>query len=206
MRFLKNKIALANKQDGSVQSNEEEQSTQGGWTESSVISSSETSQSKNTLANQMPHFYQKPKEIFIKPKVTTRDGSSSAKNIMKNYSRALVNFALSGLVEPYLAAELEKTKQTMTTFKRFIAQSKGKINCIKNLREILLVTSEDSKQMAELKRLFKLSCEVFLKYFCVNWVFESKVMDKIIHLKYRGKILRRIQHPELFTYLENFVS
>ncbi len=64
--------------------------------------------------------------------------------------------------------------------------------------------NRDSREMKAFKPMFQYVCEVFLKYFCVNWVFHSKVEDKVKHLKYRGKILRRIQNPELFTYLEEF--
>ncbi len=127
-------------------------------------------------------------------------------NIMKNYCRALLNFNLSQLAEPYLKESEDGKYMTCERFRELLLARKKKMNCIKSLRELLLPEAGDTEEIKFFKRKFQRVCEVFLKYFCVNWIFHSKVADKMKHLAYRGKILRRVQKPEHFTYLESFVK
>jgi hypothetical protein len=131
-------------------------------------------------------------------------GSTSCKNIMKNYCRALTNFALSRIALHYLIPMLELHQIKLEDFQEFIEERKEKVNCIKNLREMLLIEDDDCDHTALLKNIFKEISIVFLKNFSVNWIFNSKICDKRVHLKYRFKILRRVQHPIYFTYLEDF--
>jgi len=127
-------------------------------------------------------------------------GSTSCKNIMKNYSKAMVAFALSDKALPYLAnAEME-----LNEFREILEARKKDIHCIQSLRGLLLIEKEDSYKTKSFKKAFKKVCLVFLKFFSVNWIFHSKISDKMMHLKYRGKMLRRVQAPEYFTYLEGF--
>lgn len=136
--------------------------------------------------------------------LTSRKNMPSNKNIVKNYARAMVNFTLSEPAIFYLQHLVEIEGVELQKFRMFIQSQKEGINSIKTLRELLLVTKNDSDQLAAYKRVFKEICEIFVKIFSVNWIFSSKLGDKIIHLKYRFKILRRIRKPELFTYLEDF--
>jgi hypothetical protein len=123
---------------------------------------------------------------------------------MKNYSRALTNFALSNLATPYLEEIVKKMGVSVEVFKGFIGNNKRKLNCMRNLRDGLLVSDNDSVSTTALKRVFQAICVVFLKEFCANWLFSSKIEDKLTHLSYRFKILRRVRNPEYFTYLESF--
>jgi len=66
----------------------------------------------------------------------------------------------------------------------------------------LLPEKNENPMITKFKRLFQVISEIFIKYFSVNWIFDSKVQYKQAHLKFRFKILRRIQNPELFTYLQ----
>jgi len=127
-------------------------------------------------------------------------------NIMKNYCRALLNFNLSGLAEPYLKESEDGQYMSCERFRELLLARKKKMNCIKSLRQLLLPEAVDTEEIKIFKRQFQRVCGVFLKYFCVNWIFHSKVADKMKHLAYRGKILRRVQKPEHFTYLESFVK
>lgn len=127
-------------------------------------------------------------------------------NIMKNYCRALVNFALSSMAVPYLPKNLEGATISYEKFHQMLSQKKKTINCIKSLRNYLLQSTTDTADMRAFKIMFQRTSEVFLKYFCANWIFNSKVEDRMKHLKYRGKMLRRVQNPEHFTYLEDFVK
>ena len=134
---------------------------------------------------------------------------SSSKNIMKNYARALVNFALVKVSKPYLEEFILKNapkqclESQISSFKAFIVQNKQKINCIKNLRSMLLIDNKDPTEVVMFKKLFKYISVIFLKFFSANWLWSSKIGDKVTHLKYRFKIMRRVQNPEFFTYLED---
>ena len=129
---------------------------------------------------------------------------TSSNNIMKNYSRAFVNFATSEVCLPYLTERLEQQHISLDLFQDVLISRKSKINCISSLRQLLLPHMSDQQDIAGFKRVFREICEIFLKYFAVNWIFHSKVNNKMSHLKYRFKILRRVQNPEHFTYLESF--
>jgi len=139
-------------------------------------------------------------EALMKPKGRKR--ACMGNNIMKNYCRALVNFGLSPMAEPYLKCEEEFLSHD--AFKAILEAKKKKVNCIKTLRGLLLQDGRESRDMRAFKTIFQKVCLAFLKFFCVNWIFNSKVADRMKHLKYRGKMLRRVQNPQYFTYLEDF--
>jgi len=126
-------------------------------------------------------------------------------NVMKNYARAMVNFALSAVAEPYLSKSPFARTVSLQVVRQMLAPKLRKINCIKRLRKLLLVDKRrDSEEIQAFKGLFQEACRVFLKYFWVNWIYHSKLDDKAKYLNYRGKLLRRVVNPEEFTYLESF--
>jgi len=129
-----------------------------------------------------------------------RRRGSSGNNIMKNYCRAMINFGLSDIVSPYLINEAQNGL-SFERFQQILNCKKRNVNCIKGLRNLLLEERRSSKEMREWKAMFQKCCEVFLKYFCVNWIFQSRVDDKMKHLRYRGRILRRVQNPAYFQFL-----
>ena len=125
-------------------------------------------------------------------------------NIIKNYGRALTNFALSPLAVPYLTTILPKSGSNRTAFLSFIRKKKKSANCIRKLREMFPSgVNQGTPNYAE-KLAFQELCVVFIKSFCVNWLWNSKIDDKTTHLAYRFKILRRIKNPDHFTYLKDF--
>ena len=184
MRFLKKKIALA------LQFAQSQQASQGDLKTSVSLATMQTTPEMEVLPQDSPQ-----QDCPRKRK------TSSGNNIMKNYARALVNFALSPLVRPYMMNE----DISYEKFKQALKAKRKNVNCIKGLRSLLLQERRDSRETRAFKIMFQKSCEVFLKYYSVNWIFHSKVDDKLKHLSYRGKILRRVRNPEYFTYLEDFV-
>jgi len=131
---------------------------------------------------------------------------SKGNNVMKNYARAMVNFALSALADPYLEKMKGKYLMDAGKFKVTLLGYKKKVNCIKHLRGILLISDQDTEEMKTFKRIFQELCVIFMKYFSVNWIYHGKMLEKSKYLHYRGKMLRRVQNPEYFTYLESFVE
>jgi hypothetical protein len=160
------------------------------------------------VQNHAPRVQRNLRTSTIKPKLlktVTSKGSTSCKNVMKNYSKAFTAFALSPIALPYLTPILQKYQVDSQAFIEFIELRKGAANCIKGLRDLLLlVVDTDSAETALMKQVFQEISVVFLKSFSVNWIFHGKVMDKTAHLSYRHKILRRIQNPSNFAGLEDF--
>jgi len=132
-------------------------------------------------------------------------GATSAKNIIKNYGRALQNFAISNMVMPYLAPLIQREQVLLKDFRKFFYSKKKQVRSIAGLRSLLLVSREDDNQTAAFKRIFKEISIIFIKFFSVNWIFSGKLLNKIAHLKCRFKMLRRIKNPENFTYLKGFL-
>jgi len=128
----------------------------------------------------------------------------SGNNIMKNYCRGILNFALSRMAVTYLKPILAKYYMNLEDFRKFVNARKTKTNCIKKLREMLLIKPEDNHELAAVKSIFQEIAIIFLKYFVPNWIYNSKISDKYAHLRYRNKILRRVKNPHHFTYLQGF--
>jgi len=127
------------------------------------------------------------------------------KNIIKNYARAMVNFAQSEVAAPYLAEFLKgEPNVNLQGFLVFMESQKDEITSIRRLRELLLISEVEEEKIASFKRIFQAVSLVFIRDFSVNWIYNSKISDKLTHTKYRFKIYRRVQHPECFTYLEDF--
>ena len=132
-------------------------------------------------------------------------GSTSAKNIIKNYGRALQNFAISNMVLPYLTPLIQRENVTLKDFRKFFYSKKKQVRSIAGLRALLLVQDDDDENSRAYKKIFREISIVFIKFFSVNWIFSGKLLNKIAHLKCRFKMLRRIKDPENFTYLKGFL-
>jgi len=123
---------------------------------------------------------------------------------MKNYGRAMTNFALSATGRYYLSKIVSRLDVSLQAFYDYIKQRKKSANCIKQLRAMLPVGNEASEEELKLKKVFQEICIIFLKFFCVNWLYSSKISEKVAHLKYRFKLMRRVKNPQYFTYLKDF--
>ena len=182
---------------------------------SSPVSSADSAQTQTSIQAAIPLSSLSTSVPKLRKRVRNPDLSSS-KNIMKNYARALANFAVSNIATPYIrqmitnkSCDGQQAKQSveyqLAGFKAFVEKNKQKINCIKNLRGILLADAiKDTAEVMCFKELFQEISVVFMKFFSVNWLFSSKIGDKKAHLKYRMKLMRRVQNPKHFTYLEEF--
>lgn len=100
--------------------------------------------------------------------------------------------------------EKDHEEVTLEYFINYIKERKEELDCIDRLKSMLLVSENDGKEEASLKRIFKKIGEIFIKYFSVNWIFGGRLRYKLSHLKFRHKMLRRLKNPELFTYLKSF--
>lgn len=184
MRYLKNKIAIA----------KAHKAHQAQKTTSTASSSPlELSQSSPT-----------PKRTKTTPEERiTPESYRATKNIVKNFGKAICKFSTSSLTSPYLTTFVEKEGVNMDRFLAHVDSIRPKIDGLNHFRAVLVTTNKDSQEMISFKKIFREISEVFIKYFSVNWVFNSKIFHKEAHLKFRYKMLRRIQYPELFTYLKS---
>ena len=133
--------------------------------------------------------------------------SLAIKNIVKNFGRAICTFAASKLANPYLVNLAATEGIEIEDFIQYAKGMKEKIVGLNHFRSLLLHEINENPKTAAYKRIFRGISEVFIKYFSVNWIFDSKVQYKQAHLRFRFKILRRIQNPEKFTYLQtNFLK
>ena len=139
---------------------------------------------------------------FGKKNAEPRIRIDSARNIVKNYGRAIASFCLSDIAVLYLDPLILEEEVQISRFKSFILSVKENIDGISSLRSLLLANRDDVKEVAKFKKIFQKICIVFIKYFSVNWIFSSKLKDKITHLNCRFKMLRRVMNPEYFTYLK----
>lgn len=142
----------------------------------------------------------KPRQRAIKNKA--RNEIKSTKTVVKNYGKAIASFAANPIAFPYLMPLAARERVDIEDFCDYIRSVKDTIEGIDTFRVLLLVKNTDPQQLASFKRIFQGIAEVFIKYFSVNWVFSGRMMDKETHLKVRFRMLRRVQNPELFTYLK----
>jgi hypothetical protein len=132
----------------------------------------------------------------------SKHSARAIKNMAKNFGRAICNFALSDISNPYLIPIANKIGMDVEEFRSVIRKEKDSIEGIDSFRNLMLIKEGDSKIEVNFKKIFQQIGEVFMKYFSVNWIFDGKVTYKQEYLKYRFKILRRIQRPDLFTYIK----
>ena len=128
--------------------------------------------------------------------------SAPTKNIVINYGKAIASFATSSIAVDYLQPALQREDIALDDFVSFVDETKGRIVGIASLRSLLLIGNEDEPKTVACKKIFQMISEVFIKYFSVNWIMHSKVIHKLVYLKFRSKMLRRVQNPELFTYVK----
>jgi len=138
----------------------------------------------------------KPKDPSLRP-------PKGVKNVVKNYGKAMCSFALSDIAKPYLEPILKENRGELKDFNEWVMNNKERIDSIDSLRGLLLPLPEDDEMSRSNKRVFQGISEIFLRFFCVNWIYGGKITHKETHLNFRLKMLRRVQNPEQFTYLQN---
>jgi len=118
-------------------------------------------------------------------------------NIFRNFGRAICKFASSSLATPYLSPLLQQEGIELREFLAYIEQTKEQINGLLSFRSVLLPQNDMERAEAYMKIFMRIST-VFVKYFSVNWIFSGKILNKDAHLKFRFKVLRRINSPGFF--------
>ena len=156
--------------------------------------------------NDYPIKNQKPKPTIKrgrKPKQSSSKPLTGVKNVVKNYGKAMCSFAYSEMAKPYLQVIVKRHNITIQEFSEWVQNYKERVDSIESLRWLLLALPSDEESIRACKRVFQNISEIFLRFFCVNWIYSGKLRHKQTHLNFRTKMLRRVRNPELFTYLQN---
>jgi len=125
------------------------------------------------------------------------------KNIVKNYGRAIANFALSDLFLPYIENDPLKSQVDWDEFLAFAKHARDAIQNAETMRDSFLIRIEDSERQIAIKRLFQKAAEIFIKYFSINWIFSGKLIYKQVYVQARGDLLRKILKPETLSSLSS---
>ena len=192
MRFLKNKIAL---------------SAQMKVAKDLSVTKIEVKQEPQVQLKAAPvPVQQKTKEPSNRGRKKTspeaKEEAKSTKTVVKNYGKAIASFAMSPVAIPYLSEVMAQNGVKHSEFVEYVGKAKESIEGIDTFRSLLLVKENDHPKVAAFKIVFQSIAETFINSFSVNWIYSGRMMNKKVHLKLRFKILRRIQNPELFTYLK----
>jgi len=207
MPYLKNKIAKAILKN--TQSSDDLNPVKVEYTDEKqqLVKIEEPAQPKQTKTKAKPapkktSKNQKPTEEISASILQAKKTANSAKNIVKNFGRAMVTFAISKLAVPYIEDKLRELNLEYHVFQSYLFQRKENMDGISSLRALILIEDSDDESTKAIKRAFQYTGEIFIKYFSLNWIYNSKLGDKLVHVKSRFKILRRIQNPQYFTYFK----
>ena len=208
MRFLKNKVAKAHQIFGKVfeeyLSEDEGDSTLINNLKPTIhLRQAEKKTDPKTLIKKAAVTKKVERLVKSRPKDETKAQLNSAKNIVKNFGRAISSFCLSDIALPYLEPLMNHEDIKLPSFQKFISLGKENIDGIASFRTLLLVMEEDNKELRAYKQVLQKMSIVFIKCFSVNWIFSSRLKNKTAHLKSRFKMLRRVKDPEHFTYLKS---
>jgi len=118
---------------------------------------------------------------------------ANSKYICKAYCKAMAQFMVKPIAEPYLRAILEDMQMSIETFRDFIKMNVKHLKGLEGLVFMLTFREGDTEQCKNYKRVLRVGCEVFLKYFAVNWIFHSKMADSRKYLEFRFKILHKLR-------------
>jgi len=119
------------------------------------------------------------------------------KNVDLTYIKAIITFANSHMALPYIKACLQQENLKFTDLISFITTTKDCItNGVQAFWSLFLDEVRDDPKTEACKRIFKSLSQVFIDNFSVDWINQSKLVHKEAYLKYRQKMLKKLQSPE----------
>ena len=138
-------------------------------------------------------------EDFAEP-MTSRGSNSKnrgvkSQTVMKNITKALLAFILSEMAPPYLD-QIQRTDHEnfeIPEYLEYIKIQREYVSQLKSLKSLFFSSCGENECEIVYKRVCRKIAIVFLKYFVVNWIFQSKLKNKEAYLKVRFKLLRKIQ-------------
>ncbi len=195
MRFLKNKIHLKPCPESDESDSELELEEK--------YSSSRYDGNLSTSCENF-EFSAIPKQAIVLEKAEAKHDYSqvTSKNIIKNYGKALCSFACSSISESYLHTIIQKKGYQffdLALFRKYMMSKKKDVQSIESLKRLLIVGVHDGPLVRTYKEVFRELSIIFLKFFSVNWIYGGRLLHRNAHLKFRFKMLRRVQNPQYFN-------
>jgi hypothetical protein len=197
MRILKHKIMLAQRKKP-ITSRRHDSDDEASDNELSSFAGLSTNSATRDVNNDYTNFGSPTSKD---KKQLNRRQKLANKNIIKNFGRAIANFASSNLSLPYLDDIKELKKEHYKGFINYALEMRGFIQNIDTFKESLVTTDQDSKLKILYKQVFRKIAIIFMKYFSVNWIFSGKTLYKQEYLNFRGSLLRKIVDPDSFITL-----
>jgi len=116
-------------------------------------------------------------------------------DVLRNMAKALVGFSLSELALPYLEQIQRKYDEdfSIDSYQDFLKIQGEYVNSLKSFKSLFLSIYAENETEAVYKRVCRRIAVIFLKYFAVNWLFQSNLKNKQLYLKLRFKLLKQIQ-------------
>ncbi len=134
----------------------------------------------------------------------TNEGTSKTRNLanrslkfekmMQNLTKGLILFILSDLALPYIEQIRKLSADNFETdnFLDYVKTQK-ELSSNSNCFQALFLSNYGSI----LEKIYKRTCQqiavIFLKYFMVNWIFQSRLSNKQDYLRIRFKLIRMIK-------------
>lgn len=115
--------------------------------------------------------------------------------VIQKLIQAILDFILSELAMPYIEQIQKHENEHFSTasFCQYIRTQREYLGYSKNLKGLVLCAEGENEQEVAHKRVFRKIAVIFLKFFVVNWLFQSRLRNKEVYLKLRFKLLRIIQ-------------
>lgn len=126
----------------------------------------------------------------------SRGNQTNLKLVMRNLTKAILDFSVSELSAPYLEQMQKHDEKNLRLdrFYEYINTQKEYLGYSKSLKELVVYGEGETEQEVLYKRVFKKIAVIFLKFFVVNWIFQSRIRNKDMYLRLRFKVLRMIQN------------
>lgn len=161
---------------------------------------------KDIVKKKRSHISKGPKRNRIEGIPSVPVNIRCSKNIVKNYGRMICTFSLSNMAAPYIKDFLNNSQTAsqfnQTNFFQWISDHKRHLSNIEQLKALLPINENEDLETLTFKKLFQQLGRIFIKYFSVNWIFQSRMIYKTTYLKFRMKMLRRINQPEFFENIK----
>jgi len=136
------------------------------------------------------------KEKIPEKKNQSNQPKKYVKNVDLTCIKAIITFANSHTALPYIKVCLQQENLKFTDLISFITLTKERItNGVQSFWSLFLDDCCHDPKTEACKRIFQNLSQVFIDNFSVEWIMQSKLVHKDAYLKYRQKMLKKIQNP-----------
>ena len=91
-----------------------------------------------------------------------------------------------------------KNNLNITDLLIHIKKHKKEVNSINYLKEMW----GNNDRQNPIYKCIRILSYIFMRKYCLSYIFNSRVKNYCTHIKYRKRIIKGIEDPELFTYIK----